>query len=328
MYINNKHLIKKKNLLAFSGGVDSTALFFILLNNNISFDIAIIDYNIREQSKEEVSYAKELALKFNKQCYIKKIKISTSNFEKCARELRYKYFEEIITKHNYDNLITAHQLNDKLEWFLMQFSKGAGLIELKGLKEFNTKTNYNLIRPILNYSKKDLFNFLDKNNIKYFIDQSNFDEKYKRNYFRKNFANKLLDEFSSGIKKSFSYLDMDIKSLDIRSIPKVKINKLEIFKSLNDDNKNIRIIDKSMKQRGYILSSNQRDEIIRQKEIIINNICISIYNNHIWLCPNSSRIMDKEFKELCRINKIPKKNRAYIKEINTNIPYIINLLDT
>jgi tRNA(Ile)-lysidine synthase len=30
----------KKNLLAFSAGVDSTALFFILLQNNINFDIA------------------------------------------------------------------------------------------------------------------------------------------------------------------------------------------------------------------------------------------------------------------------------------------------
>ena len=53
----------KKNLLAFSAGVDSSALFFILLQNKIKFDIAIVNYNIREQSKEETQYAKELASK-------------------------------------------------------------------------------------------------------------------------------------------------------------------------------------------------------------------------------------------------------------------------
>jgi len=50
-----KNLIKtNKNLLAFSAGVDSSALFFILKQNNIDFDIAIVDYNLRAQSKDEV----------------------------------------------------------------------------------------------------------------------------------------------------------------------------------------------------------------------------------------------------------------------------------
>ena len=51
----------KKNLLAFSAGVDSSALFFILLEKDIEFDIAIVDYNLRIQSKDEIQYAKQLA---------------------------------------------------------------------------------------------------------------------------------------------------------------------------------------------------------------------------------------------------------------------------
>jgi len=47
-----------KNLLAFSGGVDSSALFFILLEKKIPFDIAIVNYHKREQSKKEVEYGK------------------------------------------------------------------------------------------------------------------------------------------------------------------------------------------------------------------------------------------------------------------------------
>ena len=47
-----KSLLKtKKNLLAFSAGIDSSALFFILLENGIEFDVAIVDYGIRKSSK-------------------------------------------------------------------------------------------------------------------------------------------------------------------------------------------------------------------------------------------------------------------------------------
>ena len=214
----------QRNLLAFSAGVDSTALFFLLLEQNISFDIAIVDYNLRVQSKEEISYAKELSLKYNKTIFLKNVTLeNTSNFEKTARDVRYKFFEEIILENSYENLITAHQLNDKLEWFFMQLSKGAGLVELIGFNEFEQKENYKIYKPLLNITKDELENYLNENNHKYFIDKSNFDEKYKRNYFRHNFSNKFLEEFSKGVKKSYEYLQNDLNSLIIQSNPIKKI---------------------------------------------------------------------------------------------------------
>lgn len=177
-------------------------LFFILLENNIPFDIAIVNYNVREQSKDEVKYAKDLAKKYDKQIFVKNLELKElSNFEKKARDIRYNFFEEIIQKNSYEALITAHQLNDKLEWFLMQLSQGAGLIELIGLNKISQKNNYTIYRPLLDYTKKDLQAYLDNENIKYFIDESNFDEKYRRNYFRKNFSNSFLEKFQDGVKK-------------------------------------------------------------------------------------------------------------------------------
>jgi len=312
----------QKNLLAFSAGVDSTALFFLLLEQNIPFDIAIVDYNLRIQSKDEIAYAKELANKYNKEIFIHEAKLeSTSNFEKKARDIRYSFFEQIITKNSYENLITAHQLNDKLEWFMMQLSKGAGLVELIGFNEFEDKDNYKIYKPLLNITKEELENYLKKNNHKYFIDLSNFDEKYKRNFFRHNFSNKLLDEFSCGIKKSFEYLQNDLESLNIQNNPIKKIEELEIFSNQKDDNLNIRTIDLSLKRRGILLTSCQRNEILRQKEITISHkINISILENNIWIVPFCNEKMDKKFKEICRINKIPKNVRSYIfsKKIELN----------
>lgn len=314
MNLNFSVIKESKNLLAFSAGVDSSALFFLLLKQNIPFDIAIVNYNVRVQSKDEVNYAKELALKYNKQIFIKEVKLeTTSNFEKTARDIRYKFFEEIIDENSYETLITAHQLNDKLEWFLMQFTKGAGLVELIGFNEFQQKENYKVYKPLLEITKEELENFLKQENIKYFIDNSNFDEKYKRNYFRHNFSDKLLNEYTNGIKKSFKYLQDDINSLNIEIKPIKVFDELEIYKNQNDNNLNIRIIDNSLKKRGFLLSSAQREEILKQKEITISHkINISIKENFIWICPNVSSIMDKKFKETCRINKIPKNVRNYI----------------
>ncbi|MCT7550550.1 tRNA lysidine(34) synthetase TilS [Aliarcobacter butzleri] len=314
MNLNFSAIKESKNLLAFSAGVDSSALFFLLLKQNIPFDIAIINYNVRVQSKNEVLYAKELALKYNKQIYIKDIKLeSTSNFEKTARDIRYKFFEEIIDKNSYEVLITAHQLNDKLEWFLMQFTKGAGLVELIGFNEFEQKENYKVYKPLLEITKEELENFLKQENIKYFIDNSNFDEKYKRNYFRHNFSDKLLCEYTNGIKKSFKYLQDDINSLNIEITPIKNFNELEIYKNQNDNNLNIRIIDNNLKKRGFLLSSAQRKEIIKQKEITISHkINITLNEDFIWICPKIEINIDKKFKEFYRINKIPKNVRNYI----------------
>ena len=304
----------QKNLLAFSAGVDSSALFFLLLEQNIPFDIAIVNYNLRVQSKDEVFYAKNLASKYKKNIFLKETKIENiSNFEKNARDIRYKFFDEIILENSYENLITAHQLNDKLEWFMMQLSKGAGLVELIGFNEFEQKENHKIYKPLLNITKEELENYLKINNHKYFVDQSNFDEKYKRNYFRHTFSNKFLENFSSGVKKSFEYLQIDLDSLNIQNIPIKKIKELEIFLNQNDDNLNIRTIDLSLKKRGFLLTSVQRNEILKQKEITISHkINISIQQNHIWIAPICSEFIEKKYKELYRINKIPKNIRAYI----------------
>ena len=305
-----------KNLLAFSAGIDSTALFFLMIDNNIDFDIAIVNYNQREQSKDEVIYATQLAHKYNKKCFISEFPKNKQFSEKSARDFRYDFFDEIIEKERYKSLLTAHQLNDKLEWFLMQLTKGAGLTELFGMEEKSIRNNYNLLKPLLGHSKQTLQNYLDDKNIKYFIDESNQDQKYKRNYFRHNFSDKLLNEFESGISKSFQYLQKDINSLN-QNINIEKFEQLFIYKFNGDMNLAIRIIDKDLKQRGIIISKGTRDEIIKQKNIIVShNIAISINENQIFIAPIVKLNMDKKFKERCRVAKIPQNIRAYLATLN------------
>lgn len=320
--IFNINIDTNNNLLAFSGGVDSSALFFLMLDKNIPFDIAIVDYNQREQSKDEVIYATQLAHKYNKKCFISTYPENIKFSEKDARDFRHNFFDSIIIENNYEALITAHQLNDKLEWFLMQFTKGAGVTELIGMQEISYKNNYQVLKPLLKYSKEELLVYLESNNIKYFIDSSNKDLKYKRNYFRHTFSEKLLKEYKDGISKSFEYLNNDNNSL-MKDIEIKKIKELSIYKYNNDINIAIRLIDKDLKKRGIIISKATRDEIIDKKELIVSHkIAVSIIENYIYISPISKAILDKKSKEIYRKNRIPKNIRAYIFENEINITFI------
>jgi len=309
-----EELKKGKNLLAFSAGSDSSALFFILQALHVEFDIAIVNYQTREQSLEEQEYAKALAKEFGKKCYIFTCKLEANNFEHNARATRYEFFEKIIKEHSYNTLLTAHHLNDKLEWFLMQLSKGAGAVELSGMSEIEQSEDYKTIRPLLHIDKNEILNFLHVNKIRHFLDSSNSDKKYFRNQIREEFASSFCEQFSSGIKKSFEYLENDKQRLLPEEIEQKK--KLYILKRDEDDLINIRGIDRVVKKLGVLLSSAMRDEILKTKDCIVSSkVAIAFGAEKIYVCPVVNVTMDKKFKEKCRLEKIPSKIRPYLYSI-------------
>ncbi|HEB9332975.1 TPA: tRNA lysidine(34) synthetase TilS [Campylobacter coli] len=300
-------LLKKgRNLLAFSYGSDSSALFHFLVQKKIDFDLAMINYKTRKNSDLEEQKAKELALEFHKKIFIKSAPVIKGNFEKEARDFRYDFFEEICLEQNYDNLILAHHLNDQLEWFLMQLSRGAGLAEILGMQECEKRQNYTLLRPLLFTSKDEILSYLKENDIFYFQDESNENEKYFRNYIRKNFSNAFVSKFHQGLKRSFFYLDEDRKKLyDLESIKEIQ--------GLMICPKNESLIAKAVKMKGLLLSAAQRKEFLKGDCVLGGKIGI-VYKDEkaIVFKYETCRKLPKEFKEACRIAKIPRLLRAYL----------------
>ncbi len=317
----------KKNLLAFSAGVDSTALFFILLQNNIAFDIAIVNYNIRAQSQEEVEYAKELAETYNLKCHSLNAAKIQKNFEARAREIRYNFFEKLIDESDYDNLITAHHLGDRFEWMLMQFCKGAGCAELAGMQAEQKRENYKLLRPLLHLDKQELLDFLKANSIKYFEDESNTDEDIKRNSFRHNYSTPLLQKYLGGIKKSFEYLDEDRTTL-IEEITVNTTGEFAYFSSSKNIRSDIFAIDKYLKTQLYILSANERELLKSKKTLIVGRkFLINQEHGFIFIVPFiKTEKLSKEFKEQMRLLKVEPKLRGYLSQNRDALEVVIQLL--
>ncbi len=303
-----------RNLLGFSSGVDSTALFFLLLECEIPFDIAIVHYHTRLQADDEVAYAKELAATYNKLCFVAHAPHFNANFESNARSFRFDFFQSLIIKHHYTHLLLAHQLNDRLEWLLMQLTKGAGLGNLLGFADerYNydkSLNNYTIVRPLESIPKNELYRFCKERGIKYFEDSSNQDKTFRRNYFRYEFCDKLVNEFSAGIARSLSYLQRDRQSLEnmlYADTLELESLKIQILRQIH----NINV--------PYVLSAAQRDEISKSRfNCKIAHFIITSNTHRIYIAQDSMSMykivtqspMSKKFKIFCASHRVPSKLR-------------------
>ena len=307
------HKLKSgRNLLAFSHGVDSTALFYLLDEAGVKFDLAIVDYNVRAQSKDEIASARHLAAKFNKQIYVKSVRLGASNFEHEARAARYDFFGQICRERGYENLILAHQFDDKFEWFLMQLGRGAGLSELLGMQELEAREDYAVIRPLLGVRKCELERFLRERNLKYFTDETNLTDRFKRGFIRAKFSEPFLNEYFGGVKKSFEFLAADALNL----APEIFNPAAKIYLVKRGANE-LRGVDRACKRLGLVPSSSQRNECVRCLEngadcVLGGKVAVGAGKKFILATPYIKAAMDKKFKEACRRLAVPPINRGFL----------------
>lgn len=312
---------KDKPLLAFSGGADSTALFYTLRHLGIKPDLAIVHYGRRSQADEELAFAQKLARTHQLECHYLHADSIENNFESNARKVRYDFFESLINKHGYTHLLTAHHLQDRLEWMLMQLCKGAGVAELIGMSMLEPRKDYLLYRPLLETSKSTILNYLNAHQYHWFHDESNDDQSFQRNYFRHEIANTLLEKYEEGIRQSFRYLQSDADTL-IKPVKLYEAQALSLFYSTQDIRSDIYHIDKILKTKGYILTAAQREELTLKDEIIAGRKFLVVKHDNIYyIAPYLTTDMDKEFKEQCRQMGVPPKLRPYLYE--TPMAYIL-----
>ena len=289
---NIKDLNKKTLAVAYSGGIDSqTALHIIYkLKKELGFNLIIIhlNYNLRgEESKEDESFARNIAKKYNLNIYIKEIKegsYNKKNIQNEARKDRYEFFEELYNKNIFDYLIVAHNRDDFAETIIYRMIKGAGADIYNCLKK---KNNY-ILRPMLDFYRTDIENYAKENNLEYREDSSNKKNKYARNKIR-NLIIPLLETINKKSKDNiikFSkriYLENAFLRKKINNIyKKILIDKnsinIENIKNLNKIFLN-RIIIKFLSESGEIEINEKRiSEIIKIIKSKKSNVILRLDN--------------------------------------------------
>ena len=131
---NFPFLKEKKILIAISGGVDSVVLTQLFFDLKYDISLAHCNFKLRDQESElDALFVKDFAKKRSITCFSKSF--DTEKFAKehkqstqiAARNLRYKWFQELCLQNNFDFILTAHHADDNLETFLINLTRGSGL---------------------------------------------------------------------------------------------------------------------------------------------------------------------------------------------------------
>lgn len=188
---NELNLLKKYNIdkktplvVSVSGGVDSMVLLHILTKNKYNTIVVHFNHQTRKENDSEEQLVRETAKNYNLKFHVFKVLKSSGNFHEQARNFRIKKLEEIARKYNTSFILTAHHLDDLAETVLMKITRGSNLYGFSGIHEYVKINNFTFIRPLLDYSKKEIVSFAAKEKVNYLDDSSNFELHYTRNRIR------------------------------------------------------------------------------------------------------------------------------------------------
>ena len=300
--LRREEIIKKndKILIAFSGGPDSVFLFYLLnyLKSEYNLELALmyVNHNLRSDVDNDLNFVKDFSKKNDVKLYIESVDVNSrskkmkKSIELAARELRYEALEKVFQKEGFTKIATGHNLDDNVETFIFRLLRGTSIRGLKGIP----RVRENIIRPILQFEKKIIVNFLEELNQKFIIDYTNNEIDYTRNFIR----NEVFPKF-----------------IQINPRFKDKINNLIL--EINDRDENVRVqnIEVNMSKDKFVryLENKGVKEISRDK---IDKIYDNIFNKNGLIDSKGSKefylgngkILQKKYGQLKVVEKEEKKD--------------------
>ena len=188
-YIEKHKLLKPSELyiVALSGGADSVALLLLLKNGGFNVHAAHCNFHLRgEESDRDEAFCEQLCADenipfhrahFDTREYADLHKVS---IEMAARELRYRWFEQLRQDIGAAGICVAHHRDDSVETVLLNLVRGTGL---RGLTGIQPRNGY-ILRPLLCVSRAEIEAFLAEKGQKYVTDSTNLETDVQRNVVR------------------------------------------------------------------------------------------------------------------------------------------------
>ena len=335
-FFNNLNLNNKTVIAAISGGPDSMLLIHILnklkRKLNLNIVVAHVHHNLRKESDNEAIMVEEYCKNNNLIFELYKIEEYPENkfSEVAARRLRYEFFDKLIKKYKSNYLFTAHHGDDLIETVLMRISRGSSLKGYAGFEIINKDRGYNIVRPLVYLTKKEIEEYLDIKKINYAVDKTNKSDKYTRNRYRNNILPILKKEYNDVHKKYIEFnnkillADNYIKNESSKVYNKiVKNKKIDVLKFNEiDEIIKIYVLEKYLKE---IYGDDITEIKTRHIDIIIFQLK-NKYNKNIDLPLNKKGIL--EYNTFKIVDNLLKEDYDYIFkeniEFNNNKIYIDN----
>ena len=320
--LDNFHFKENDTIvLGCSSGPDSMALFHMLLKLREKYKLNLIcahvNHNMRKQSAEEYAFLEKYCDTHNVAFEGMIIKeYGDDNFHNEARNIRYHFFEDIVLKYDAKYLITAHHGDDLVETILMRISRGSNLQGYSGFHEIVDMDSYKIIRPLINFTKEEILEYDKKNKVPYYIDESNNQDKYTRNRYRKYILPFLKEEnkdihlkflkFSRNLTDAYKFIEQQRNKAMKKVIEEEKVQIDEFLKIDEYLQREILYYLVSEYYQDDLLLINDRhidlmlDTIKRKKSNITldmpNDVCAIKSYNEFYLKRNTEDINEYEIQ--------------------------------
>jgi len=216
--------VSKNYVIALSGGVDSSVLVHIICKITKNIRLVFVQHN-QVHSKDLEASAKKVAKSLNLDLEVIQTSLKSNSSETEMRNERYKHLLSNLKKD--EVLLTGHNLSDKAETLLINLFRGT---RLEGLKSINPENSLSS-KPMINISKKEIYEYASENDIPYSEDPTNKDNKIVRNWIRNFLIPEINNKFPGSFESKADQLSNEVA-----------------FRS-NYDNDNLKYIKKS---EGYV----------------------------------------------------------------------------
>ena len=181
---------RRKVLVAFSGGLDSTVLLDMLarLRQNRMPDLALRAIYIHHGLS---AHADQWADHCQRQCAQRQVDFQTlkvcldpanGGVEAAARSARYQALQQALLPG--EALLTAQHLDDQGETLLLALKRGSGPAGLSSMAAISSCGQNELLRPLLGMSRAELADYAQRRQLAWIEDDSNQDLRFDRNFLR------------------------------------------------------------------------------------------------------------------------------------------------
>lgn len=207
--LRKRQLLPKqaKILIALSGGQDSLCLSKLLLDlqPKWQWQIAIAHCDHRWSSDTGITeHVQQIVQTWNVPFYLQ-VAESLPETEAAARTWRYQVLTEIAEAQGLQCVVTGHTKSDRAETLLYNLVRGAGADGLSALTWQRPLTStITLVRPILNFTRRETFDFCQQFQLPIWFDVANHNLKYARNRIRADLIPYLQTNFNSQVENSLA----------------------------------------------------------------------------------------------------------------------------
>lgn len=300
-------------IVAVSAGVDSMTLLTMM--QQLPFPhplivVAHVNHELRSQSIEEEKFLR---------CYCRQHGLTLAvahwdrdrhpdhGIEEAGRRFRYRFFARLMKQYGAGVLLTAHHQDDQAETILMKLTRGGEIDTIAGLQKRRPFAGGYLLRPCLDFTKKELRQYARENHVRWYEDVTNADLTIQRNRYRHRILPALkrenprvvdhLSEFHDQLVTLLRFRDEELNRLMKKCVQDGKLI-LPAYQRLSSNAQQL-VLVAWLKQLGLI---NLKKALLQELLALIDNpqkpqAQMSLPQNHLLVKTYSYLIVTRPAKE-------------------------------